>query len=174
MKKDSLILTDNFNKYDKLEVHKKGVKHYAFSVFLFNKKNELLIQKRAKEKYHSGGLWSNTCCSHFRNKTEFKNKKKTIRNRLKEELGIIYNGNLKFLKIIEYNVNVNNGLIENEIDYVYIGFIDENLNNLEKNINKYEVDDVKFITLNNLKKDIKKNKDKYTIWLDIIINDIFK
>ena len=68
-----VLLTDN-TLFDKLDTHKKGLKHYAFSVFLFNKKGEFLLQKRATNKYHSGGLWSNTCCSHFRNIDEFNNK----------------------------------------------------------------------------------------------------
>lgn len=162
----SNILLEDYNFCDKLEAHKKGLKHFAFSVFLFNK-DKLLIQKRAKNKYHSGGLWSNTCCSHFRNIDEFNNKENTIKNRLYEEIGLKYTNKLSQIGVFDYNEKVGN-LIENEIDYIFIGFIEDDI---KLNLNKEEVDDVKFIDIKELKEDIKENGQNYTIWLKLILND---
>ena len=167
------ILLANGTLFDKLETHKQGLKHYAFSVFLFNKNGELLLQKRAVNKYHSGGLWSNTCCSHFRNIKEFQNKQNTAKRRLKEELGIDFTGDLHLMKVFEYQTQVGD-LIENEIDYIFTGEIDDNIANISKNINKNEVEEVKFLSSNELKNDIKTNSNLYTEWLKLILNnDIF-
>jgi len=162
----SNILLKDYSFCNKLEAHKKGLKHFAFSVFLFNK-DKLLIQKRAKNKYHSGGLWSNTCCSHFRNIDEFNNKENTIKNRLYEEIGLKYTNKLSQIGVFDYNEKVGN-LIENEIDYIFIGFIEDDI---KLNLNKEEVDDVKFIDIKELKEDIKENGQNYTIWLKLILND---
>ena len=166
----NVLLTDN-TLFDKLDTHKKGLKHYAFSVFLFNKKGELLLQKRVINKYHSGGLWSNTCCSHFRNVDEFNNKEKTAKNRLQEELGVDFKGSLNFVDVFEYNEKVNNGLIENEVDYIFTGLIIDDIANIRNNINTDEVEDVIFLTLKELKKDIQDNNEKYTKWLKLIIKN---
>ena len=101
---------------EKLEAHRKGKLHRAFSVFLFNAKDEMLLQQRAAEKYHSGGLWTNTCCSHPRpgEPTEA-----AARRRLREEMGISCNLNKAFDFI--YRAEFDNGLIEHELDHVFIG-----------------------------------------------------
>ena len=164
------ILLANGTLFDKLKTHKQGLKHYAFSVFLFNKNGELLLQKRAINKYHSGGLWSNTCCSHFRNENEFQNKEITAIERLKEKLGIDFIGDLQFVKIFEYQTQVGD-LIENEIDYIFTGEIDDDIANISKNINKNEAEEVKFMSLNELKNDIKTNSELYTEWLKLILNN---
>lgn len=163
------ILLANGALFDKLKTHKQGLKHYAFSVFLFNKNGELLLQKRAVNKYHSGGLWSNTCCSHFRNENEFQNKEITAKQRLKEELGIDFTGDLQLMKLFEYQAQVGD-LIENEIDYIFTGEIED----VSQNINQNEAEEVKFMSLNELKHDIKTNSELYTEWLKLILNnDIF-
>ena len=159
------VLLINGEQADKIEVHKKGLQHFAFSVFLFNKKGELLIQKRAKNKYHSGGLWSNSCCSHFANLQEFSNKEPTIKKRLKEELGIDFNGNLEFIDIFSYKADVDNGLIENEADYIYKGFFEDIP---ELKIKEDEVENIKYVEISDLKKDISVRPDIYTTWLKLI------
>ena len=89
----SEILLADGTLFDKLEAHKQGLQHYAFSVFLFAK-NNLLLQKRSMKKYHSGGLWTNTCCSHFGGFDDLNNKEKTAARRLYEELGMDYKRDL--------------------------------------------------------------------------------
>ena len=160
------ILLDNNELFDKLQTHKQGLRHFAFSLFLFNEKNELLLQKRSINKYHSGGLWSNTCCSHFKNIEEKNNITNAIQNRVFEELGIKYTEPMTNISIYEYNENVGNGLIENEIDYIFLGRIK---NNFEFNLNKDEAEEIKFIDFQFLLKNI--NKDIYTVWLYNILHD---
>jgi isopentenyl-diphosphate delta-isomerase len=103
---------------EKLEAHQKGLLHRAFSIFLYNEKKELLLQKRSLDKYHSGGLWSNSCCSHHI-KDELINN--TLKKRLFEELGVF--SSLKFLYTFSYYAFLDNNLIENEITYIFIGYI---------------------------------------------------
>lgn len=165
----SKILLADKTLCDKLKAHKEGLCHFAFSVFLFNSNNELLLQKRAKSKYHSGGLWSNTCCSHFIDENELKNRKYIVKKRLLNELGILFNRELKEVFIFEYNSNVGNGLIENEIDYIFSGFISDNeCNNFR--LNPDEVECVKFVDIGWLKDDVKIHPENYTQWLKLIIN----
>ena len=115
---------------EKQEAHIKGLLHRAFSVFVFNKNNELLLQKRALHKYHSGGLWTNTCCSHPR---ENENTLDAANRRLQEEMGVSCKLEFKFNFI--YKASLDNKLFEHEFDHVFFGFSD----NLPQ-INKEEVD----------------------------------
>lgn len=161
---DSVILVDeNDNEtgyLDKLEAHQKGVLHRAFSVLIFNSAGELLLQKRADNKYHSAGLWTNTCCSHPRPNEPMP---EAVQRRLKEEMGIECETNFgyKFL----YRAKLDNGLIEHELDYVFIGMCDD-----KPVINLEEVSDWKFISLVNLRKDLIKNPTDYTYWFKEIMN----
>ena len=174
----SNILLTNGELCDKLKAHQLGLQHYAFSILLFNENNEILLQKRAKCKYHSGGLWSNTCCSHFRNNKEFANKEDTAKARLKEELGIDFNNALTHITTFSYNkpviANNNNNdnddkyLIENEVDDVFVGKI---TSNTKLHLNKNEVDDVKFVNFDKLAIAIKTNNSIYTPWLIEIMNN---
>lgn len=143
-------------KLEKIEAHKKGLLHRAFSIFVFNSKKELLLQKRA-EKYHSSFLWSNTCCSHpiSDNKEEIKQE---AEKRLFEEMGIKCKLEEKFHFI--YKTRLDNNFIENEYDIVYFGYC-----NKKPKPNNKEVSDFKYISLKELKKDIQKNPEKYTPWL---------
>lgn len=140
---------------DKLKVHKLGLLHRAFSIFIFNDKNQLLLQKRAKTKYHSGSLWTNTCCSHMIENMHFE---KYIHERLKYEMG--FDTNLNFLFKFNYKIQLENYLFENEIDHVFTGIYCEN-----PIINPIEADDFKWIDYYYLKKDIIKNPHQYTYWL---------
>jgi isopentenyl-diphosphate delta-isomerase len=104
---------------DKLEAHQNGVLHRAFSVFVLNSKNELLLQQRAIGKYHSEGLWSNTCCSHPMPGEETID---AAHRRLIEEMG--FDCPLEYIFKLRYKADVGSGLTENELDYVYVGTYD--------------------------------------------------
>jgi len=148
---------------EKLKVHKEGKLHRAISVFIFNKKGEILLQKRSKRKYHSGGLWSNTCCSHPRpGESVFL----AAKRRLKEEMGI--ETKLKRVFKIHYMAKVGN-LIENEIDHVFVGYFDGN-----PKINKREAEDFCWEKVEKVLKDLKESPQKYTIWFKIIFPRLIK
>lgn len=163
MKKDFVILVDKNNKKlgveEKIKAHIDGKLHRAFSIFIFNSKGELLIQQRAKNKYHSEKLWSNSVCSHPRpNETYLQ----ATHRRLKEEMG--FDCKLKKLFCFIYNTGFHNGLTENEYDCVFVGKFDG-----KPKINKKEIMNHKWISLNELKKDILKNPNKYSVWLKIAL-----
>ena len=159
MNNELLILVDeNDNEIglkDKLSTHREGLLHRAFSIFIFNSKNELLLQQRADEKYHSGGLWSNTCCSHPNNKEKLA---ETVSRRLKEEMGIESDTEFQFKFL--YQTPFKNGLKEHELDYVYFGRSDE-----EPTLNPSEVKNWKYQPLEKLSEDVSLNPDNYSVWL---------
>ena len=156
---------------DKLKAHQENKLHRAFSVFLFskNKNNawQVLLQQRALEKYHCGGLWTNTCCSHPQPGESIL---EAGVSRLKEELGI-ENINLKDVGSFIYQADFDNGLSEHELDHVLVGICDENIN---INLNPEEVADIKWCDLSDLiywqDKDnlniIKNQKRELTPWLE--------
>jgi len=148
---------------EKIKTHLQGKLHRAFSIFIFNKKGELLLQKRAKSKYHSAGLWSNTCCSHPRLGFGLE---KEAQRRLKEEMGIRVD--LKKISSFIYKAKIGH-LIEHEFDHLLIGKFD----GLPKP-NKNEVEDWKWLNLKELKKEIRENPEKYTTWFKLILNDVQK
>ena len=141
----------------KLEAHQKGLLHRAFSVFIFNSKYELLLQKRASSKYHSGGLWTNTCCSHPREGEEILD---AAKRRLIEEMGI--DTSLRKVHDFIYKAELDNNLTEHEFDHVFYGIYNE-----DPIINKDEADDFKWIDMDSLNEDIKTNGVNYTIWFKI-------
>ena len=145
---------------EKLEAHQKGLLHRAFSVFLFNKKGEMILQKRANTKYHSPNLWTNAVCSHPRNGESYKN---GALRRLNEELGISTEIEEKFHFI--YKADVGQNLWEHELDYVFVG-IYEGIFNLNPN----EVSETRYISLVDLQKEILSNPDNFTEWFKIILN----
>jgi isopentenyl-diphosphate delta-isomerase len=147
----------------KMEAHEKGVLHRAFSVFIFNKKGELMLQQRAAHKYHSPLLWTNTCCSHQR---DGENNIQAGERRLQEEMGFTTNLNEVFSFI--YKAPFDNGLTEHEFDHVLIGYFDE-----EPNINKEEVEDYKWMLLEDVKSDIENNSSEYTAWFKIIFKESY-
>ena len=156
-----VILVDNQDNetgvQDKLSVHQLGLLHRAFSVFVFNSENELILQQRADGKYHSPGLWTNTCCSHP------KPGEKTIdacKRRLMEEMGM--ECNLEFSFSFMYKCKFSNGLTEHEFDHVYIGCADD-----LPVLNYAEVKEWKYINLTDLEKEIELHPDKFTEWLKI-------
>ena len=149
---------------EKQEAHLKGLLHRAFSIFVFNSKNELLLQKRALNKYHSGGLWTNTCCSHPR-------KNETVLNaanrRLMEEMGMSCKLTPKFNFI--YKAKLDNNLYEHEFDHVFFGFTDR-----PPILNKNEVDSFSYKSLEFISKDMLSNPNNYTEWFKICYNEVLK
>lgn len=133
--------------------HKEPILHRAFSVFLYTG-DKMLIQQRAIEKYHSGGLWTNACCSHPRVGQSIEEEVKT---RLKEELGIICECEKKFSFL--YYHQFRNDLYEYEMDHVFIGEF-----NGEVIVNPSEVMDVKWIPFEELREDVLKHPERYTVW----------
>lgn len=165
MNKELVILVDeNDNEIgylEKMDAHRQGMLHRAFSALIFNSKGELLLQKRADSKYHSAGLWTNTCCSHPRPNEKMVD---AVSRRLKEEMGIdlIPNFAYKFL----YRTELENNLIEHELDYVFLGICDT-----EPVINHAEVSDWRFTSLAEIRKDALKNPRAYTFWFKQIISN---
>ena len=144
----------------KLDAHKKGILHRAFSVFVLNNNNEIMLQKRAYNKYHSGGLWTNTCCSHQR---EGENSIEAGKRRLLEEMG--FETELKIITSFIYKVEFDNGLTEHELDYLLIGkYLKSPV------INKQEVADWKWMKVELIADDIKLNPNNYTSWFKIIFD----
>ena len=141
----------------KLEAHQKGLLHRAFSVFIFNSDYKLLLQKRASSKYHSGGLWTNTCCSHPRDGEDTID---AANRRLNEEMGI--KTSLRKVFDFIYTAELDNNLIENEFDHVFYGVYD-----IDPIINTDEAEDFKWVDMETLKNDIENNKDQYTVWFKI-------
>lgn len=158
-----LILTDEKDQFvgmmEKLLVHKLGLLHRAFSIFIFNTNGELLLQQRAIDKYHSGGLWSNTCCSHPRFQEEMAD---AVERRLWEEMGIRCATNFAFSFI--YKAAFENGLTEHEYDHVYFGITDD-----IPVPNKTEVTNWKYMNLSALKFDIEQHPEKYSAWMKICL-----
>jgi isopentenyl-diphosphate delta-isomerase len=149
---------------EKIEAHKKAVLHRAFSVFILNDNNELLIQQRALSKYHSPALWTNTCCSHPRDGESVLD---AGARRLKEEMG--FQTKLDSLLSFIYRAKFDNGLTEHELDHVLFGYYND-----DPSINKLEVMDWKWVNLDFLKNDIITNSDLYTIWFKIIFEKFYK
>jgi isopentenyl-diphosphate delta-isomerase len=136
---------------------RKGILHRAFSIFIFNSKYELLLQKRASSKYHSGGLWTNTCCSHPR---EGEDTLDAANRRLDEEMGI--KTSLRKVYDFIYKAELDNQLTEHEFDHVFYGVFDN-----DPILNKDEAEDFKWVDMETLNNDIIKNEDNYTVWFKI-------
>ncbi len=147
----------------KMEAHEKAMLHRAFSVFIFNKKGELLLQQRAKEKYHSPLLWTNTCCSHQR---DGETNLQAGKRRLREEMG--FDCDLKEVFWFVYKAPFDNGLTEHELDHVMVGYYDK-----DPVINREEVESFQWMTLEDVKKDINEFPEKYTEWFKIIFKESF-
>lgn len=145
---------------EKMEAHRRGELHRAFSIIVFNSKGEILLQKRALHKYHSGGLWTNACCSHPQPGEKMED---AARRRLREEMGIDLQPEYAYKFI--YKTDLDQNLVEHEYDHVYKATF-----NGEPSINKAEVDDWKFVDLAWLKTDVTRNPEAYTYWFKLILN----
>lgn len=164
-KMDEVILVDESDNpigtQEKMLAHEEGNLHRCFSIFLVNNSGEILLQRRAANKYHCGSMWTNTCCSHQR---PGENTEDATQRRLREELGIYASPKHAFSFV--YKHKFDNGLTEHEYDHVCVGKYDG-----EVNMNPEEVEDFMWVSLDGLKEDILRNPKAYTPWLKIILNE---
>lgn len=151
---------------EKMEAHRKAILHRAFSILVFNSKNELLLHKRALDKYHSPNLWTNTCCSHPRFN---ENLNYAIYRRLEEEMG--FTCDLKEIFSFIYKIELEDELFEHEFDHVFIGFYEG-----EVLPNEDEVSEYKWMSLDLIEEDMINNPNSYTYWFKTLFpkfKDVF-
>lgn len=149
---------------EKLEAHRKGVLHRAFSIFIFNNKNEMLLQQRAANKYHSPSLWTNACCSH---PMPGEITEAAALRRLKEELG--FETPLHYIFDFTYKETFENGLTEHEFDHVYTGVYNGDIN-----FNSAEVQEVCYRSFDDIESAMQLNPNKFTAWFRIVFPMIKK
>lgn len=142
---------------EKMLAHEKAVLHRAISIFIFNAKGEMLLQQRAMKKYHSGGLWTNACCSHPRPGEETQ---AAAARRLKEEMGFETSLTKAFDFI--YKASLDNGLTEHELDHVFIGYYNGAIHP-----NANEVQDYCYKTIDEIESSLESHPHKYTVWFKL-------
>lgn len=162
-KKEFVILVDKLDNetglMEKMEAHKNAVLHRAISVFIVNSRGEWLLQRRALNKYHSNGLWTNTCCSHpFPGESNIE----AAHRRLMEEMGL--NADLKEIFQFIYLEELDNELTEHELDHVFVGITDK-----KPEINTSEVIDWKYMDYFKLTADLEQSPENYTVWFKKIV-----
>lgn len=167
MEEEKVILVDVNDEpiglMNKMEAHEKALLHRAFSVFVLNSNNEIMLQQRASHKYHSPLLWTNTCCSHQRaGETNLQ----AGTRRLEEEMGFVVP--LKELFSFIYKAPFDNGLTEHELDHVMIGYSNE-----EPVINPDEVESWKWMKIEDVKNDMENQPEVYTVWFKIIFDKFY-
>lgn len=166
--KEYVVLVDAMDEpvgtMEKMEAHVKAILHRAFSVFIFNEKGELMLQQRALSKYHTPGLWTNTCCSHPR---EGENTDDAAHRRMVEEMG--FDCDFEEAFTFTYKADVGQGLTEHEFDHVFIGHSDK-----LPAINPEEVNDWKYMKLEDIKSDMKANPSSYTVWFRIAFDEVME
>jgi isopentenyl-diphosphate delta-isomerase len=143
---------------EKMEAHEKALLHRAFSVFIFNQSGELLLQQRALDKYHSGGLWTNTCCSHPRPNESVAD---AASRRLREEMGF----DVPLEKVFDfiYQASFDNGLTEHEFDHVFVGYHDGPMQ-----VNPAEVNDYVYRSMESIQHSLTMHDGLFTAWFEII------
>ena len=167
MTEEMVILVDENDQQvglmPKMEAHEKALLHRAFSVFVFNDKKELMLQRRALDKYHSPGLWTNTCCSHQR---EGETNIEAGKRRLQEEMGfsVPLEDSISFI----YKAPFDNGLTEHEFDHILLGEFNDT-----PVLNPDEVSEWKWMTLPKVKQDMQDNPQLYTEWFKIIFDKFY-
>lgn len=158
---EQVILVDEDNRemgsLEKMEAHEKAILHRAFSVFVFNRQQELLLQRRALNKYHSGGLWTNTCCSHPRPGEETHS---AAARRLEEEMG--FTTPLTEIFQFIYKAGFDNGLTEHEFDHVFAGYYEG-----EMNPDPEEVMEKAYWAMDKIAEQIEKSPESFTVWFKI-------
>ncbi|HNW28388.1 MAG TPA: isopentenyl-diphosphate Delta-isomerase [Spirochaetota bacterium] len=163
---DNVIIVDEkdneLGTAEKMEVHHAGKLHRAFSIFVVNSRGEMLIQKRADGKYHSGGLWSNACCGHH---TPGESLDASAHRRLREEMG--FDCDFKELFAVTYRAGLDNNIIEHEIDHVFIGVYDKDPAPDPGEVSEYAWADTK-----QLANDMKKNPERYTHWFKLLLEKV--
>ena len=167
MEEELVILVDKndtqIGLMPKMEAHEKGILHRAFSVFVLNDDGALMLQQRALHKYHSPGLWTNTCCSHQR---DGESNIKAGTRRLQEEMGFVTD--LTHATSFIYKAPFDNGLTEHELDHIMLGNYSG-----DPVINRDEVAAWKWMAVEDVKADIKANPDQYTVWFKIIFDKFY-
>lgn len=165
---ETIILVDKNDKEigfeEKIKAHENGGKlHRAFSIFIFNSKGKMLLQLRSKKKHHFKGLWANTCCSHPRKGERLED---AVHRKLKQEMG--FDTELKeIFSFIYKSTDSKSGLTEHEFDHVFTGKFDG-----EPKPNSEEADDCKWISIDDIKKDLEKNPQKYSPWFKIAFDRV--
>jgi isopentenyl-diphosphate delta-isomerase len=149
---------------EKMTAHERGELHRAFSVFVFNSRGEMMLQRRASEKYHSGGLWTNTVCSHPKAGEDVKS---AAVRRMNEEMG--FECDIEELFTFLYKSDVGDDLTEHEFDHVFVGYSDA-----KPNPNPEEVEDWKYVSMKWLVKDVEENPQDYTVWFLIALKELLK
>ncbi len=165
---DMLILVDRddcqWGKLEKKLVHEIGALHRAFSVFIFNTQGELLLQQRADDKYHSGGLWTNTCCSHPRHGEDLYD---AVNRRLAEEMGLQCHVAHAFH--FTYRAELDNGLTEHELDHVFMGVSDQ-----RPQPDANEVEQWKYMQPESALEDMRGKPGTYTAWFPLALQRILE
>lgn len=158
---EEVILVNEFDEplgvMEKMEAHRKALLHRAFSVFIFNSKGEMLLQRRSMTKYHSGGLWTNACCSHPR---PGEDTCQAATRRLAEELG--FTTRLEEVFDFTYKSAFENGLTEHEYDHVFVGYYDQDIHP-----NPAEVCEYKFLSIEAVGADMATRPEVYTCWFHL-------
>ena len=161
MERTEVILVNNEDREigtcEKMEAHHEGMLHRAFSVFVFDREGRMLLQQRAKHKYHSGGLWTNACCSHPQPGEETL---LSAKRRLREELG--FDTEIEKAFDFVYRAEFENGLIEHEFDHVFAGEY-----NGEIDFNRDEVMDIAYKTVEQIHNQLRTEPEKYTPWFHL-------
>lgn len=164
MQEEQLILVDESDiprgMKGKTEVHKKGLLHRAFSVIIYNKHNELLLQRRADIKYHSAGLWCNSCCGHPRLE---ESNIDAAKRRLEEELG--FSCDLSKITELSYNLPLDRGLSEHEYTHIFAGIYEGDIYP-----NPDEVSETKWLSLESILEDLDNNPKDYAAWFRLYLN----
>lgn len=147
---------------EKMQAHVEGVLHRAFSIFVFDSNDRLLLQQRALSKYHTPGLWTNTCCSHPRKNESLP---QATRRRLMEEMGMECAMEKAFDFV--YKADVGQGLTEHEFDHVFVGYTDE-----LPQINKEEVESYRYANLEEIRHEMNKKPEDFTVWFRIAFDRV--
>ncbi|SFC00881.1 isopentenyl-diphosphate Delta-isomerase [Pseudoalteromonas denitrificans] len=170
MERNKVILVDvNDNSLgyaDKMQAHEAGLLHRAFSIFImrkFHDKTEILLQQRALTKYHCAGLWSNTCCSHPQPNDNLQH---SALKRLEEELGFKLNS-ITWVDSHIYQAQLENSLIEHEFDHLFVNLLTQSeSDNLEVRPNPVEVNNIKWLSINEIEQALKSHPEQFTPWFE--------
>jgi isopentenyl-diphosphate delta-isomerase len=168
MPEEYVILVDEndneLGSMEKIEAHEKAVLHRAFSIFIFNNAGQMMLQRRALSKYHSPGLWTNTCCSHPRPGETLE---QATQRRIVEEMG--FQCEMREIFHFIYKSPFDHGLTEHELDHVFMGLYNE-----DPVINPEEVEEWKWMDVDELLEDVSENPDDYTVWFKIALAEMEK
>lgn len=163
MKSEEIVLIDcndePIGSMEKLQAHQEGLLHRAFSVLILNELGDMLIQRRAFEKYHSGGAWSNACCGHPR---PGETTQAAAERRLQEEMG--FSVPLKKLYHFTYKTDLGNGLTEHEFDHVFLGVYND-----DPVPNPNEVAEWRYVSIDRLQQELKMQADQFSFWFRLIM-----